>query len=47
MKGEETEAVLGDMYAGAMERVFIWKGYESWTTKKAESRRIDASKLWC
>ena len=22
-------------------------GYESWTIKKAERRRIDASELWC
>ena len=22
-------------------------GYESWTVKKAESRRIDAFELWC
>ena len=22
-------------------------GYESWTIKKAESRRIDAFELWC
>ena len=22
-------------------------GYESWTIKKAEHRRIDAFKLWC
>ena len=22
-------------------------GYESWTVKKADSRRIDASELWC
>ena len=22
-------------------------GYESWTVKKAERRRIDAFKLWC
>ena len=26
--------------------VFMY-GYESWTIKKAESRRIDAFELWC
>ena len=25
----------------------VMYGCESWTTKKAEHRRIDASKLWC
>ena len=25
----------------------ITYGYESWTVKKAERRRIDASELWC
>ena len=25
----------------------VMYGYESWTTKKAEHRRIDAFELWC
>ena len=25
----------------------VMYGYESWTVKKAERRRIDASELWC
>ena len=25
----------------------VMYGYESWTVKKAECRRIDASELWC
>ena len=25
----------------------VMYGYESWTIKKAESRRIDAFELWC
>ena len=25
----------------------VMYGYESWTVKKAESRRIDAFELWC
>ena len=25
----------------------VMNGYESWTIKKAESRRIHASELWC
>ena len=25
----------------------VMYGCESWTTRKAESRRIDASELWC
>ena len=25
----------------------VMYGYESWTTKKAEQRRIDAFELWC
>ena len=25
----------------------VMYGYESWTTKKAEHRGIDASELWC
>ena len=25
----------------------VMYGYESWTIKKAEHRRIDASELWC
>ena len=25
----------------------VMKGCESWTLKKAEHRRIDASELWC
>ena len=25
----------------------VMYGYESWTTKKAECRRIDAFELWC
>ena len=25
----------------------VMYGYESWTVKKAECRRIDALKLWC
>ena len=25
----------------------MWYGCESWTVKKAESRRIDAFELWC
>ena len=25
----------------------VMYGYESWTVKKAEHRRIDASQLWC
>ena len=25
----------------------VMYGYESWTVKKAEHRRIDAFKLWC
>ena len=25
----------------------VMYGYESWTTKKSEHRRIDVSELWC
>ena len=25
----------------------VMNGYESWTVKKAERRRIDAFELWC
>ena len=25
----------------------VMYGYESWTIKKAENRRIDTSELWC
>ena len=32
-----------DMYV----RVMYVRGYESWTIKKAEHRRIDAFELWC
>ena len=28
-------------------RVMYVRGYESWTIKKAEHRRIDAFELWC
>ena len=31
----------------AMIVLVIMYGYESWTIKKAERQRIDASKLWC
>ena len=27
--------------------VVVMYGYESWTVKKAERRRIDAFELWC
>ena len=27
--------------------IHTWYGYESWTIKKAECRRIDAFELWC
>ena len=31
----------------AMILVVVMYGYESWTIKKAEGRRIDAFELWC
>ena len=31
----------------AMVFPMVMYGYESWTVKKAESRRIDAFELWC
>ena len=31
----------------AMVFPIVMYGYESWTVKKAEHRRIDAFKLWC
>ena len=31
----------------AMAFSVIMYGYDSWTLKKAECRRIDAVKLWC
>ena len=31
----------------AMVLLVVMYGYESWTIKKAECRRIDASELWC
>ena len=31
----------------AMVFSLVMHGYESWTTKKAECRRIDAFELWC
>ena len=31
----------------AMAFLVVMYGYESWTIKKAECRRIDASELWC
>ena len=31
----------------AMVFLVVMYGYESWTIKKAECRRIDAFKLWC
>ena len=31
----------------AMAFPVVMRGYESWTIKKAEHRRIDAFKLWC
>ena len=31
----------------AMVFPMVINGYESWTVKKAEHRRIDASELWC
>ena len=33
--------------AKAMVFPVVMYGYESWTVKKAECRRIDAFKLWC
>ena len=33
--------------AKAMISVVVMYGYESWTVKKAECRRIDAFELWC
>ena len=31
----------------AMVFLVVMHGYESWTVKKAEHRRIDAFELWC
>ena len=31
----------------AMISLVVMYGYESWTIKKAEHRRIDAFELWC
>ena len=31
----------------AMVFLVVMHGYESWTIKKAEHQRIDASELWC
>ena len=31
----------------AMDFPLVMYGYESWTIKKAEPRRIDAFELWC
>ena len=33
--------------AKAMVFAVVMYGYESWTKKKAECRRIDAFELWC
>ena len=37
----------GHLVAKAMVFPVVMYGYESWTVKKAERRRIDAFELWC
>ena len=47
LKGRNITVPIKVRIVKAMVFPVVMYGYESWTIKKAEHRRIDAFELWC
>ena len=47
MKKQRHYIAHKDLFSQSYGFLLVMHGYESWTLKKAEHRRIDAFELWC